>query len=97
MDLLQDILDNKQIVFPLHSKQILAILDEASEKTFLCSQGDVNKIGLEEKNLVAFLGFIVEQTLVSMLWMKFNFNHLDQIFLLGLHVNMQANTSIALV
>jgi hypothetical protein len=29
--------------------------------------------------------------------MKFNFNHPHQIFLLGLHVNMQANTSIALV
>ena len=60
-------LDNKQEVFPLLSEQMLSILDEASEKTFLCSQSDVSKDGLEEKNLIASLGFIVEQTLVSYL------------------------------
>ena len=75
-NLLQNILDNKNTAFPLSSEQILSILDEANEKTFLCSQGDVSKIGLEEKNLVASLGFIVEQTLVSNLWMKSNFKFL---------------------
>ncbi|KAG0557963.1 hypothetical protein KC19_11G169100, partial [Ceratodon purpureus] len=65
---LLNILDNKNTAFPLSSEQILSILDEANEKTFLCSQGDVSKIGLEEKNLVASLGFIVEQTLVKA-WM----------------------------
>jgi len=59
-------LDKKQSDFQLSSEKILSILDEASERTFLCFQGELNKIGLEEKNLVASLGYIVEQTLVSM-------------------------------
>jgi len=59
--------DKNKRIFHLSSEQILSTLDEASEKSFLCSQGDVIKIGLEEKNLVASLGYIVELTLVSKL------------------------------
>lgn len=72
----QDIVDNRGGVFPLSSEQLLNVLDEASERNFLCgeqplavqkfvSKGDAGKIGLEDKNLVASLGFIVEQTLVN--------------------------------
>lgn len=77
-------LDNKQVVFPLFSEQILSILDEASEKTFLCSQGDVSKAGLEEKNMVATLGFIVEQTLVRKPWTKSHLIHVEKKLLLNL-------------
>jgi len=72
MNLFQDMLDKRERDFLLSSEKILSILDEASERTFLCSQGEVNKTGLQERNLVASLGYIVEQTLVSMLLMKSN-------------------------
>uniref|UniRef100_A0A7I4AAP3 Uncharacterized protein n=1 Tax=Physcomitrium patens TaxID=3218 RepID=A0A7I4AAP3_PHYPA len=69
LDLMQDMLNNeKSDELPLFSSQVLSALDDASEKTFLCSQRDVSKIGIEEKNLVALLGFIVEQALVKA-WM----------------------------
>jgi hypothetical protein len=72
----QEILDNRGGVFPLPSEHLLNILDEASEKTFLCGepplatqnygyQADAGKNQCEEKNLIASLSFIVEQTLVS--------------------------------
>jgi hypothetical protein len=69
--------ENNRGVFPLASEQLLNVLDEASEKTFLCGepplavqkyvyQGDAGKIQREEKNLIASLSFILEQTLVSL-------------------------------
>lgn len=71
LDLMQDMLNNeKSDELPLFSSQVLSALDDASEKTFLCSQRDVSKIGIEEKNLVALLGFIVEQALVRKTWLK---------------------------
>ncbi|KAH9551258.1 hypothetical protein CY35_09G005900 [Sphagnum magellanicum] len=75
---LLEIVDNRG-VFPLPSEHLLNILDEASEKTFLCGepplatqnygyQADAGKNQCEEKNLIASLSFIVEQTLVKA-WM----------------------------
>ncbi|KAH8952914.1 hypothetical protein BDL97_09G109300 [Sphagnum fallax] len=76
---LLEIVDNRGGVFPLPSEHLLNILDEASEKTFLCGepplatqnygyQADAGKNQYEEKNLIASLSFIVEQTLVKA-WM----------------------------
>ncbi|CAK9880512.1 unnamed protein product [Sphagnum jensenii] len=76
---LLEIVENNRGVFPLASEQLLNVLDEASEKTFLCGepplavqkyvyQGDAGKIQREEKNLIASLSFILEQTLVKA-WM----------------------------
>ncbi|CAM6104441.1 unnamed protein product [Calypogeia fissa] len=64
---------------PLSSERLLAILDDASEKTFLCGgtsvalqrfifNGEAGKVGLEERNLVATMGFHIELNLVKA-WM----------------------------
>ncbi|XP_052201262.1 uncharacterized protein LOC127807449 [Diospyros lotus] len=61
--------------FPMSSQELFGILDDASEKTFLCAgtaesmkkyvfDGEAGKIGLEMKNLVACTSFLVEQKLV---------------------------------
>ncbi|CAM6010037.1 unnamed protein product [Sphagnum balticum] len=76
---LLEIVENNRGVFPLASEQLLSVLDEASEKTFLCGepplavqkyvyQGDAGKIQREEKNLIASLSFMLEQALVKA-WM----------------------------
>ncbi|BBN17149.1 protein MpC2H2-1 [Marchantia polymorpha subsp. ruderalis] len=76
---LLDIVQNKPSVYPLPSERLLSILDDASEKTFLTGgasgtyprvvfNGDAGKVGLEEKNLVASMGFHVELRLVKA-WM----------------------------
>ncbi|KAG6546741.1 hypothetical protein Mapa_011930 [Marchantia paleacea] len=76
---LLDIVQNKSSVYPLPSERLLSILDDASEKTFLTGgasgtyprvvfNGDAGKVGLEEKNLVASMGFHVELRLVKA-WM----------------------------
>jgi len=54
---------------------LFGLLDDASEKTCLCGtaesvkrfvfDGNVGKIGLEPKNLVACTSFLLEQKLVS--------------------------------
>ena len=59
----------------MSSGQLFSILDDASEKTFLCGtavliqkyifDGGAGKIGLETKNIVACTSFVVEQKLVS--------------------------------
>jgi hypothetical protein len=59
----------------LSSGWLFSILDDASEKTFLCGtavliqkyifDGGAGKIGLETKNIVACTSFVVEQKLVS--------------------------------
>ncbi|XP_058083022.1 uncharacterized protein LOC131230993 [Magnolia sinica] len=62
--------------FPISSKELFSILDDASEKTFLCAgmaasmqkfvfDGEAGKIGLETKNLIACTSFLVEQKLVK--------------------------------
>lgn len=58
------------------SQELFEILDNASEKTFLCGtavsmqkyifDGEAAKIGLETKNLVACMSFLVEQKVVSL-------------------------------
>ncbi|TXG70938.1 hypothetical protein EZV62_005873 [Acer yangbiense] len=61
--------------FPISSQELFSILDDASEKTFLCGpavsiqkyifDGEAGKIGLETRNLVACTSFLVEQILVN--------------------------------
>lgn len=60
-------MDNRQGVVSLNSSRLLSILDEASERTFLSNElkGDASKDVLEDKNLVASLSIIFEQSLVS--------------------------------
>lgn len=71
-------MQNKSVV-PLSSERLLAILDDASERTFLDGgtsiavqrfvfNGESGKVGLEEKNLVATMGFHIELRLVKA-WM----------------------------
>ncbi|KAF8380224.1 hypothetical protein HHK36_027706 [Tetracentron sinense] len=73
---LLDIIQARPSRFPLSSRELFSILDDASEKTFLCAgtavsmqkfvfDGEAGKIGLEMKNLVACTSFLVEQKLVE--------------------------------
>ncbi|XP_020540645.1 uncharacterized protein LOC105648450 isoform X2 [Jatropha curcas] len=72
---LLDIIQARPSRFPLSSEELFSILDDASEKTFLCGtavsmqkyifDGEAGKIGLETKNLVACTSFLVEQQLVK--------------------------------
>lgn len=71
----QDIVQGRPSRFPLSSQELFEILDNASEKTFLCGtsfsmqkyifDGGTVKIGLETKNLVACMSFLLEEKLVS--------------------------------
>lgn len=73
----QDIVQGRPSRFPLSSQELFEILDNASEKTFLCGtavsmqkyifDGEAVKIGLETKNLVACMSFLLEEKLVSFL------------------------------
>lgn len=73
----QDIVQGRPSRFPLSSLELFEILDNASERTFLCGtavsmqkyifDGDAVKIGLETKNLVACMSFLLEEKLVSCL------------------------------
>lgn len=72
---LLDIVQARPSRFPISSKELFSILDDASEKTFLCGtavamqkyifDGEAGKIGLETKNLVACTSFLVEQLLIK--------------------------------
>ncbi|KAJ4952211.1 hypothetical protein NE237_029043 [Protea cynaroides] len=73
---LLDVVQGRPSRFPLSSHELFSILDDASEKTFLCAgtaismqkfvfDGEAAKIGLEMKNLVACTSFLVEQKLVT--------------------------------
>ncbi|KAL7003437.1 hypothetical protein U1Q18_004593 [Sarracenia purpurea var. burkii] len=73
---LLEIIQGRPSRLPVSSKELFAILDEASERTFLCAgttesmqkyvfDGEAGKIGLEMKNLVACTSFLVEQKLVK--------------------------------
>ncbi|KAF8040574.1 hypothetical protein BT93_B2720 [Corymbia citriodora subsp. variegata] len=72
---LLDIVQPRSLRFPLPSQELFAILDDASEKTFLSGptllmqryifDKEVGKICLEPKNLVASMCFMLEQKLVE--------------------------------
>lgn len=73
---LLDIVQAKPSRFPISSKELFDILDDASEKTFLCAgtavslqkfvfDGEAGKIAMEMKNLVACTSFLLEQKLVK--------------------------------
>ncbi|CAK7337318.1 unnamed protein product [Dovyalis caffra] len=72
---LLDLVQGRPSRFPLPSGQLFSILDDASEKTFLCGpavliqkyifDGGAGKIGLETKNIVACTSFVVEQKLIK--------------------------------
>ncbi|BAU02304.1 hypothetical protein VIGAN_11180300 [Vigna angularis var. angularis] len=72
---LLDILQAKSSSFPISSQVLFNILDEASEKTFLCGTaesvqryvfvGDAGNNGLELRNIIAFTSFLLEQKLVK--------------------------------
>ncbi|KAJ1391024.1 Zinc finger C2H2-type [Sesbania bispinosa] len=70
---LLDIVQSRPSSFPISSQELFSILDDSSEKTFLCGtavsmqryifDGEAGKIGLEPKNLVACTSFLLEQKL----------------------------------
>ncbi|KAL5069847.1 hypothetical protein RYX36_020734 [Vicia faba] len=72
---LLDIVQSRPSSFPISSQKLFDILDDSSEKTFLCGtavsmqrhvfDGEAGKIGLEPKNLVACTSFLLEQKLVK--------------------------------
>jgi hypothetical protein len=71
---LQGVIQARPPRFHISSQELFGILDDASEKTFLCGaaglmqkyvfDGEAGKSGLETKNLVACTSFLVEQKLV---------------------------------
>lgn len=73
---LLDVVQARPSRFPITSQELFNALDDASEKTFLCSgtalsvqkyvfDGEVGKNALELKNLVACTSFLLEQILVK--------------------------------
>ncbi|WJX71497.1 hypothetical protein P8452_55485 [Trifolium repens] len=72
---LLDILQSKPSSLPIPSRELFSILDDASERTFLLGtsvsmqkhvfQGGSGKIGLQPKNIVACISFLLEQILVK--------------------------------
>ncbi|XP_047328407.1 uncharacterized protein LOC124931875 [Impatiens glandulifera] len=73
---LLDIIQARNTRFPITSKELFSILDDASESTFLCAgtaesmqkyvfDGEAGKIGLEMKNVVACASFLLERKLVK--------------------------------
>ena len=79
----QDIVQSIDTRFPMSSHDLFRILDDASEKTFLCAgtaesmqnfvfDGEARKICLEMKNLVACTCFLVGQKLVFFFTFSFS-------------------------
>lgn len=72
---LQDIIQARTPRFKISSQKLFSILDEGSEKTFLCNEaaqlqkyifdGEIGKNVLEAKNVVASASFLLEQRLVT--------------------------------
>lgn len=73
---LLDVVQTKPSKFPLPAAELFTILDDASEKTFLCAGtassvqkfvfgAETRKLILEFRNLVASMGFLVELKLVN--------------------------------
>lgn len=76
---LQDIIQSRLSRLPVSSLELFSILDDASERTFLCAgsaesmqkyvfDGEAGKIGQEMKNLIACTSFLIEQKLVRLFW-----------------------------
>ncbi|XP_078427530.1 C2H2-like zinc finger protein isoform X2 [Wolffia australiana] len=74
--ILNDIVTGRQSVFPIASQELFSVLDDASENTFLCGgtaislqkfvfDGEVGKIAMETRNLIASASFLLEQKLVK--------------------------------
>lgn len=72
---MQDIIQGRPYGLPISSQDLFSVLDDASERTFLCAgsaeslqkyvfDGEAGKIGLEMKNMIACTSFLVEQKLV---------------------------------
>lgn len=81
---LQEVIQGKPSKLPITSQELFSILDDASEKTFLCAgtaesvqkyvfDGYAAKKGLEFKNLVACASFLFEQKLVVLSSLPLNF------------------------
>ncbi|GAU51078.1 hypothetical protein TSUD_291130 [Trifolium subterraneum] len=72
---LLDILQSKASSFPIPSRELFSILDDASERTFLLGtavsmqkhvfHGGAGKIGVQPRNIVACISFLLEQILVK--------------------------------
>ncbi|KAJ0966665.1 hypothetical protein J5N97_023582 [Dioscorea zingiberensis] len=73
---LLDIVQARSSRIPMSSQELFSVLDDASEKTFMCAgtatsmqkfvfDGEAGKIALEMKNLVACTSFLLEQKLVK--------------------------------
>ncbi|XP_076913383.1 uncharacterized protein LOC143571989 [Bidens hawaiensis] len=73
---LVDIIQGRLSMPRITSLELFRVLDDASERTFLCAgtaeslkryvfDGEAGKIGLEMKNLIACTSFLVEQKLVK--------------------------------
>ncbi|KAL8192740.1 hypothetical protein R6Q57_027188 [Mikania cordata] len=73
---LVDIIQGRPSMLPISSQELFSVLDDASERTFLCAgtaeslkkyvfDGEAGKMGLEIKNLIACTSFLVEQKLVK--------------------------------
>ncbi|KAG5558609.1 hypothetical protein RHGRI_008529 [Rhododendron griersonianum] len=78
---LLDIIQSRPSRLPVSSHELFSILDDASERTFLCAgtaesmqkyvfDGEAGKIGLEMKNLIACTSFLVEQKLRDEILLK---------------------------
>jgi hypothetical protein len=92
---LQDILQSKPSSLPIPSRELFSILDDASERTFLLGtavsmqkhvfHGGSGKIGLQPKNIVACISFLLEQISVIV---SLNFkicSHNSTTFLILIH------------
>ncbi|KAE9611314.1 hypothetical protein Lal_00011570 [Lupinus albus] len=72
---LLDIVESRSSSFLISSQDLFSILDDSSEKTFLCGaamsmqryvfDGDARRVCLEPKNLVACTSFLLEQKLAK--------------------------------
>ncbi|CAA6655576.1 unnamed protein product [Spirodela intermedia] len=72
----EDVVEGRPSMFPISSQELFSVLDDASEKTFMCAgtaislqkfvfDGEVGKIATEMRNLVACTSFLLEQKLVK--------------------------------
>ncbi|KAH0667956.1 hypothetical protein KY285_029162 [Solanum tuberosum] len=73
---LLEVIQAKPSRLPVTAEELFSILDDASERTFLCAgtaesvekyvfDGEADKIGFDSKNLVACTSFLFEQKLVK--------------------------------
>lgn len=76
---LQEVIQAKTFRPPVTSQELFSILEDATERTFLCAgtadsvqkyvfDGEASKIGFDAKNLVACTSFLFEQKLVESLY-----------------------------